>query len=257
MSKFTITHGLLVFLLLILPFQLLFVAINSSVLPESSLLNMVESSLGGKSLITTVAASFIASNNERSREPILLRYLIRLIGNDWLGANWIYMGLKPFRYPLLDSNGQQVTHTDPKTGKEVPEWNSIRFWVDPGPVWLKPQDVIWIWGYSAGTHAIYADSIQVNPPSRVAAPVDVSAAGSVLAVSGETITIRDQSGIDYTISVDAYTTYSFPPDVGLPRPQRGLWLNISWLTGANGLLGRFDGYHGDYHGLLRFDFRNP
>jgi len=78
-----------------------------------------------------------------------------------------------------------------------------------------------------------------------------------IAVSGQTITIQDLEGIRSIVSVDPYTTYSFPKGAGLPHPKDGLWLNISWLTGPCGLLGRYDGFHGTYRGILRLDFNQP
>jgi hypothetical protein len=199
----------------------------------------------------------LAFSHQLNQEPILLHYLIRLIGNDWLGADWVYLGLVPYRYPQLNTNGEQATSVNPITGNQVPLWNSTRFWVDPGPALLKVGDILWVWGFPSDTHTILADTIQVNPPSRVAAPIDVSASGYIRVVTGDIITIQDATGIDYTIIVDAYTSYNFPPNQGLHRPQRGLWWNISWLTGANGLLGHYAGYHGNYRGLLRFDFSQP
>src|SRR4030042_4914014 len=34
-------------------------------------------------------------------KPILLRYLTWLIGDDWLGADWMYINLSRYRYPLV------------------------------------------------------------------------------------------------------------------------------------------------------------
>jgi hypothetical protein len=257
MVKFSISQFFLAFLMLILPIQLFTGLVDLGCFPVVMLSDTTDSSLVEKTQYSNMVTSLISASNRNSQGPILLHYLIRLIGNDWLGADWVYLGLTPYRYPQLDSSGQQVTLTDPITGIQVPQWSSTRFWIDPGPALLKSRDVLWVWGYLSDAHTIYADTIQVNPPSRVAAPIDVSAAGYILAVSGENISLQDQSGIEYTITVDSYTTFSFPPNLGLPRPEQGLWLNISKVTGAGGLLGRYDGYHGDYHGLLRLDFNQP
>jgi hypothetical protein len=88
----------------------------------------------------------------------------------------------------------------------------------------------------------------------VGPPDDVSAFGSILTVTAQTITIQDANGIRSTAIVDQYTTYSFPMGEGLPRPQNGLWVHISWLTGSTGWLGCYDGFHGTYRGILRLDF---
>jgi hypothetical protein len=190
-------------------------------------------------------------------EPIVLRYLTRLLGDDWLGADWMYIGLGEYRYPALDENGRQLYVINPLTGVKTPQWKYARFWTDPGPASLTVSDTLWVWGYDAGSHRVYADSLLVNPPASLAPPDNVSASGKVLAVSGQTITIQDSAGIRSIVTVDAYTTYSFRHGEGLPRPKDGLWLNISWLTGPAGLLGRYDGFHGTYRGILRLDFSPP
>lgn len=257
MVKFIFSRGFLVILLLVMPIQLSNELTDSQNLLSSFGSEPAGFSLGEYFLPHSHGNTLLTFSNQLKQEPILLHYLIRLIGNDWLGANWAYLGLVPYRYPQLDTNGKQATTTNPVNGNQVPLWNSTRFWIDPGPALLKSGDTLWVWGFTSDTHTIFADTIQVNPPSRVAAPIDVSASGYIRAVTGETITIQDATGVEYTITTDAYTNYSFPPNEGLPRPQKGLWWNISWLTGANGLLGSYDGYHGDYRGLLRFDFSKP
>jgi hypothetical protein len=147
--------------------------------------------------------------------------------------------------------------TNPDTSEKTPVWNYARFWTDPGPALLKPGEIIWVWGYPAGGHLFYADNILVEPPARVAPPDEVNTSGRVLSVVAQTITIQDAAGIRSTVTVDQYTTYSFPAGEGMPRPKDGLWLNTSWLTGSTGLLGRYAGYHGSYHGILRLDFSEP
>ena len=196
-------------------------------------------------------------NSKPANAPIFLRYLTRLLGDDWLGADWMYIGLGEYRYPALDENGQQLYVTNPISGVNTPQWKYARFWIDPGPALLAVSDTLWLWGYDAGSHTVYADDLLVNPPASIAPPDDVRAFGRVLAVSGQTITIQDPGGIRSTVTVDPYTTYSFPKGEGLPRPKDGLWLKISWLTGPAGLLGRYDGFHGTYRGILRLDFSQP
>ena len=196
-------------------------------------------------------------SSQPDKEPLLLRYITRLFGDDWLGADWMYIGLGAYRYPALDKNGQQLNVTNPLTGMKTTLWKYARFWTDPGPALLAASDTLWVWGYDAGSHMVYADNLLVNPPARMAPPDDVSVFGRVIAVSGQTITIQDLEGIRSIVSVDPYTTYSFPKGEGLPHPKDGLWLNISWLTGPGGLLGRYDGFHGSYRGILRLDFNQP
>ncbi|OGN89341.1 MAG: hypothetical protein A2Y88_09570 [Chloroflexi bacterium RBG_13_48_10] len=169
----------------------------------------------------------------------------------------MYIGLGEYRYPALDKNGQQVSLTDPVTGTKTLQWNYSRFWTDPGPALLKIGDTLWVWGFDSGSHVFFADNIQVNPPARVAPPDDVSAFGNVIDITGQDITLQEPMGIRTRVIVDPYTTYSFPAGDGLPRPEDGCWLHISWLTGSTGLLGRYNGFHGIHRGILRLDFSQP
>ena len=118
-------------------------------------------------------------------KPILLRYLTWLIGDDWLGADWAYVGLGRYRYPLLGSKGDQLFQADPDTGEKNPRWNYARFWVDPGPALLNPGYTLWVWGEKTGTRQFIADRIQVKPAIGEARPEDLVAFGNVLEVVGE------------------------------------------------------------------------
>jgi peptide/nickel transport system permease protein len=187
-------------------------------------------------------------------KPIFLRYLTWLIGDDWLGADWVYIGLGNYRYPKLGSNGQQLVTTDPNTGEQEPQWNYARFWTDPGPAMLPTGYTLWIWGEKTATREFTADRIQVKPPIGEARPKDLVAFGKVVSVVANVVTIEDAGGVKSTVTVGQDTTYTFPTGEGLPRPENGTWLNISGLTGSYGLLKQYSGFHGTNRGILRFDF---
>ena len=187
-------------------------------------------------------------------KPILLRYLTWLIGDDWLGADWVYIGLGNYRYAKLGSDGEQLVIRDPSTGEMVPQWDYARFWTDPSPALLPTGYTLWIWGEKTGTRQFTADQIQVKPPVGATRPKDLVAFGKVLRVVANVVTIEDAGGIQSTVTVSKDTTYSFPTGEGMPRPANGVWLNISGLTGSYGLLKQYSGFHGTNRGILRLDF---
>jgi peptide/nickel transport system permease protein len=187
-------------------------------------------------------------------KPIFLRYLTWLIGDDWLGADWVYVGLGNYRYPKLGSDGQQLVTTDPNTGEQEPQWNYARFWTDPSPALLPTGYTLWIWGEKTATREFTADHIQVKPPITEARPKDLVAFGKVVSVVADIVTIEDAGGVKSTVTVGKGTTYTFPVGEGLPRPENGTWLNISGLTGSYGLLKQYSGFHGSNRGILRLDF---
>ncbi len=189
-------------------------------------------------------------------KPIFLRYLTWLIGDDWLGANWLYVGLGDYRYPKLAANGQQLVKVDLNSGTATPQWDSARFWTDPGPSLLKPGTVVWIWGTESAPHQFVATKMQVTPPQKTTPPGDVIAFGSVVRVKAATITIQDAGGIISTVNTDQNTAFQFPTGQGLPRPSNGVWLNITALTSDTGWLKQYSGFNGSNHGILRLDFGN-
>jgi hypothetical protein len=182
-------------------------------------------------------------------QPIWLGFLTWLIGDDWLGADWMYLGIAPYSASPPRQSVQEDSAPNLST--------SARFWTNPGPALLKPGDRLWVWGYEAAPYTVYADSILVNPQSGLAPPDDVSTFGDIIDVESLTIELLEPQGVRYTVIAESSTAFTFPPGVGQPRPQAGRWLNISWLTGSDGLLGQYSGFHGSYRGLLRFDFDRP
>jgi peptide/nickel transport system permease protein len=187
-------------------------------------------------------------------KPLLLRYFTWLIGDDWLGADWMYIGFSRYRYPLVGTRGEQLTETNPDTGETTPRWNYARFWVDQGPALLNPGYPIWVWGEKIDTRQFIADRILVKPGITDTRPADLVAFGKVLRVTGREIIIEDAGGVQSTVTVTGDTTYTFPTGEGLPRPKEGLWLDISALTGSSGLLKHYSGFHSTNRGILRMDF---
>jgi peptide/nickel transport system permease protein len=187
-------------------------------------------------------------------KPMALRYLTWLVGDDWIGADWVYVGLGQYSRPQIGRNGEPLYKVNSNTGEKTYVYEKFRFWSDPGIALLNPGYTLWIMGDQVDQLTYTADSIRVKPPSTEQPPDDLAIRGRVISQNGRDVVIEDTNGQQYTINTSSETQFSFPEGEGQPRPDEGSWLNISWLTGPGGLLGQYAGFHGSNHGILRMDF---
>jgi peptide/nickel transport system permease protein len=187
-------------------------------------------------------------------KPLALRYLTWLLGDDWLGADWVFVGLTQYSQIKTGRDGEPIIKFDRDTGEQYYVLESHRFWVDPGVANLDPGDPLWIWGEEIAPGEYRADQVQVKPPATAKTPQDVAVSALVLSQSAYNFVVQDLNGRKYSITSDAETTWDFPPGEAKPRPETGRWANISWLTGPGGLLGSYAGFHGTTQGMLRLDF---
>lgn len=162
-------------------------------------------------------------------KPLFLRYISWLVGDDWLGADWMYLGLR---------------------GYQVDEEHAVRFWADPGVAHIKPGYTLWVRGQEEAEGVIEATYVETRPEGE--RPDDVIE-GDVMKVLGPTIAMEGPGGVRrYTVKTSRETVFVMPQVT--ERPQGGRWLNVSGLLGAHGLLGRWAGYHRDGQGVLRLDW---
>lgn len=187
-------------------------------------------------------------------KPLMLRYLTWLIGDDWLGADWMYVGFTQYKQPKLGRDGQPRYKRDPETGEQYLEYETSRFWVDPHHVQFNPGYELWVWGEKTGPNEFHAERIKVKPAPGEERPDDIVVWGDVYKTVGSTVTIVDKNENYHTLSVDRETVYLWPEGEGRPRPAEGNWMNISWLTGFDGLLAKYSGFNGPNEGILRLDF---
>jgi peptide/nickel transport system permease protein len=187
-------------------------------------------------------------------KPMVLRYLTWLGGDDWLGADWVYVGLS--QYAELDTakDGTPIVKVDRNTGEQFYTFTKHRFWADPGVAILNPGYNLWIWGEETEPGVFQAEQVQVKPPATAKTPEDVAVSGFIESQDRYTIVLRDLNDNFYTIDTSPETVWNFPPGEGKPRPADGRWANISWLTGPGGLLGSYAAFHGDTQGMVRMDF---
>lgn len=207
-------------------------------------------------------------------KPLALRYLTWLIGDDWLGADWLYVGLAQYKQPRLGKNGEPLYDIDRDTGEKVIVYEKTRFWVDPGPPFFNPTYKLWVWGEQLKeqetidlpdpinptikseitVNTYRADSIRVKPPVTAQKPDDVLLTGQVRHVEGERVVLVDDNDNHYILLTSDKTEYLFPEGEADPLPEDGTWWNISWLTGVGGLLSNFSQFHSTGQGILRMDF---
>jgi peptide/nickel transport system permease protein len=163
-------------------------------------------------------------------KPFVLRYITWLLGDDWLGADYMYLGLRP------------------------PQ--NRRFWAAPGIAYAKGGYPLWVIGTDTGQVderglAIYdAERVWIRP--RTTDRPDEAFAGAIIAIEDGLLRI-DKAGQQQAVLIrtDSATAWVIP---AAPEWPQGNWLNVSWLFGPGGLLGNFAHYHGSSRGVARFDF---
>lgn len=161
-------------------------------------------------------------------KPLALRYLVWLIGEDWLGADYMYLGLKP------------------------PEGR--RFYAVPGIAYTQGGYVLWVEGAEKGVAEdgytlVDASKVWIRPKGE--APEGV-VEGAIIKADGQVI---DLDVVRSTTEARIFTSQDTEWEAtNVPKWPDGNWVNISWLTGSYGLLGKLAHFHGDGHGILRMDF---
>ena len=187
-------------------------------------------------------------------KPLALRYISWLIGDDWLGANWMYVGVAPYKQVVLGRDGQPRTRIDSETRERVVEYASFRFWADPGVASLNPGYRLFVYGEVGEEGIVVADRVRVKVPTSESVSEDVAASGAVYEQVGYEIVLEDLNEDRITVIAHSDTIWEFLAGEAPLVPTEGTWTNISWLTGPGGILGRFAPFHGDGHGMLRLDF---
>ncbi len=186
--------------------------------------------------------------------PMMLRYLRWLGGDDWLGSNWVYVGLSQYSELDTGKDGTPIVKVDRKTGEKYYTFTKHRFWADPGVAYLNPGYMLWVWGEETEPGVFKASEIRVKPLITEEVPDDIVTAGFVSSQDRYTVEVKDLNEVSSFVVTDQETVWNFPPGEGKPRPEDGRWANISWLTGPGGLLGSYAGFHGSTQGMVRMDF---
>jgi peptide/nickel transport system permease protein len=161
-------------------------------------------------------------------KPLLMRYVVWLIGDDWLGSDW--MSLK-------------------WGGYAVDEETRVRFWAEPGVAYIKPGYTLWVRGEETNG-ALEASFVEAKPSgSRPEGMVEVV----TIEIRGSEIRGERVGGEKVLVQTTEETEFVIPG--AEPRPEDGSWMNIGWLFNPyHGLLGKYAGFHGPRRGLLRMDW---
>jgi peptide/nickel transport system permease protein len=161
-------------------------------------------------------------------KPPALRYVTWLLGEDWLGADKMYLGLNP--------------------PEEVG-----RFYAKPGVPYAQGGYPLWVLGEygdavnEEGLAVFEADKVWIRPDGE--AP-DGAITGEIIEVRGRDIKFDAAAQTEHVVIRTGRDTEWV---VETPPEPSGAWVDVSWLFGPYGLLGRYAGFHGDARGVLRFD----
>ena len=213
-------------------------------------------------------------------KPLALRYITWMFGTDWLGADWVYVGLGRYEQDQIGRDGNPIVRTNRDTGELTIQKQSYRFWTNPGAAHYNPGYQLWVVGEDTGmmdvdyvvetpegqdTRSQVLQSYSVEKvwvkPTGIGMPDNLTINGTMVSQEGNLVVIEDLNGTKFALQHTDETEFVFSSGEGNPRPEAGTWLNISWLTGSSGLLGKYAGYHGDPNvngsfGVVRFDFGN-
>ncbi|HUF37433.1 MAG TPA: ABC transporter permease subunit [Anaerolineales bacterium] len=212
-------------------------------------------------------------------KPLALRYVTWMLGTDWLGADWMYLGIGRFVQDKTGRDGNPIVRTDRDTGEVTIQSDTYRFWVDPGTAHYNPGYQLWVVGEETGLmnvnyvietptgqetrvqelQSFRVDKVWVKPKPGQEMPPEVIINGVMVYQEGNLVVIENVAGVKFALQHTPQTEFFFPEFEVSSRPETGTWLNIGWLTGSDGLLGKYGGYYTDPNtngsfGVARLDF---
>ncbi len=190
--------------------------------------------LSGLNQIGDRRARFSEADRERLKaylgldKPFALRYAVWLLGDDWLGADWMHVGLR-------------------RAG-------NLRFYAEPGIAHVSAGYPIWVLGEKTGVRedgliVIEAEKVWIRPKGK--APDNVIKATIIETVNHSMRVDVTADPVDAWINTSKATVWEAP---AVPKRPDGNWVSVSWLFGPYGLLGKYAHFHGNGRGVLRLDF---
>ncbi len=165
-------------------------------------------------------------------KPLVLRYICWMIGDDWLGADWMSLSLR---------------------GYAVNEQTRVRFWADPGVANLRPGYTLWVRGAPNADGVFEVTYVQAKPPANTPPPEGMQPF-RVVRVRGTDLEV-ERMGATGTLTLHTTPDTEFVIPDASPRPEDGAWVNVGWLFNPyRGILGRYAGFHGSNRGVMRLDW---
>ena len=162
-------------------------------------------------------------------KPLVLRYMVWLLGDDWLGADYMSLSLRPA--------------------------DGVRFWASPGIAYASGGYPVWFSGEQTGVRdtdglPLYtATKVWLRPAGEL--PEDAVDA-TIIELDAQSMKVDVTGDVqDVWVATTAETEWEA---LNAAKWPDGNWANVSWLFGPYGLLGRFAHFHGTGHGIARFDF---
>lgn len=163
-------------------------------------------------------------------KPLALRYMVWLLGDDWLGATHMSLALKP------------------KDG--------MRFYAEPSLAYARGGQPLWIAGEPTDRigpqgHRIWRVS-KVYVSGKGKMPADYVLSGAVLKVQNRVILMDvDRQDAHIWLETTPETVWEVR---GVSERPEGAWIPVGWLFGPDGLLGDYAHFHGTSHGVARMDW---
>jgi len=162
-------------------------------------------------------------------KPLVLRYLVWLIGEDWLGADYVSLSLRPAE--------------------------GMRFWAEPGIAYAGGGYPIWFVGSPTGETTSEGDVVYVAQKAWIrpeGEPKEAVIEAEIIKTEGAAMRVDvTRSPETALVKTTPQTEWEVPI---APKWPDGNWVPVSRIFGPYGLLGEYAHFHGDGHGVLRFDF---
>jgi peptide/nickel transport system permease protein len=161
-------------------------------------------------------------------KPFVLRYVVWLLGEDWLGADYMHVGLK--------------------------RADDLRFYANPGIAYATGGYPIWVVGEKIGTNddgllVIEAEKVWIRPKGAVP---EGAIKATIIETTGHSMRVDVTADpVDAWINTSQDTVWEAPT---VDERPEGNWVSVSWLFGPYGLLGKHAHFHGSGRGVLRLDF---